>query len=40
MEAMESSGASYAWKRILYGREVIKKGVRWSIGDGCSVKIW
>ena len=27
-------------KSILYGRGVIEKGVRWRIGDGCSVKIW
>lgn len=39
MEAMESSGGSYAWKSILYGRDVIKKGVRWRICDGCSFKI-
>ena len=40
MEAIESSGVSYAWKSILYGRDVIEKGARWRIGDGCSVKIW
>ena len=40
MESMESSGGSYVWKSILYGRDVIEKGVRWRIGDGCMVKIW
>ena len=40
MDAMESSGRSYAWKSILYGRDVIEKDVRWRIGDGCSIKIW
>ena len=37
---MESSGGSYAWKSILYGKDVIEKVVRWRIGDGCLVKIW
>ena len=39
MEAMESQRGSYASKSILYGRDVIEKGARWRIGDGCSVKI-
>ena len=40
MESMESSGGSYVWKSIHYGTDVIEKGVRWRIGDGCVVKIW
>ena len=40
MEAIESSGVSYAWKSILYSRDVIEKGARWRIEDGCSVKLW
>ena len=40
MEAKTSSNASYAWKSILKGREVIKKGAAWRIGNGNSVWIW
>ena len=34
MEAANPSLASYAWRSILKGREVIKRGAVWRIGDG------
>lgn len=40
MEAEESSRGSYAWKSILQGRDVIKRGACWRIGDGKKVKVW
>ena len=40
MEVTNLSSASYAWKSILRGREVIKRGVIWWIGDGRSSAIW
>ena len=40
MEAKNLGNASYAWKSILKGREVIKKGVTWRIGRGDSVHVW
>lgn len=40
MEASNSTARSYAWKSILKGRDVIKRGARWRIGSGESVKIW
>ena len=40
MEAREPSNASYAWKSILRGRDVIKRGAAWRIGNGNSVHIW
>ena len=40
MEASESSRGSYAWKSILQGRDVIKWGACWRIGDGQKVKVW
>ena len=40
MEAAESSSGSYAWKSILHGRDVIKRGVCWRIGNGQKVQIW
>ncbi|KAL0008987.1 hypothetical protein SO802_010489 [Lithocarpus litseifolius] len=40
MEAIESSRGSYAWKSILHGRDVIKRGACWRIGNGKKVQIW
>ena len=34
MEAANPSSASYAWLSILRGKEVIKRGAVWRIGDG------
>jgi len=34
MEATCPSSASYAWKRIIKGKDVIKRGAIWRIGDG------
>lgn len=33
LDAKEGNG-SFAWKSILKGREVIKKGVQWRVGNG------
>lgn len=40
MEAANPNSASYAWRSILRGREVIKQGAIWRIGDGKTVEIW
>ena len=40
MEATCPSLASYAWKSIIKGRDVIKHGAIWRIGDGKSIHIW
>ena len=40
MEALESSCGSYAWKSILHGRDVIKHGACWKIGNRRDVQIW
>ncbi|XP_065628492.1 uncharacterized protein LOC136067104 [Quercus suber] len=40
LKAKDSSSASYAWKSILKGRDVILKGALWRIGDGKRVRIW
>ena len=40
METKESASASYAWKSILKGREVIKMGSRFRVGNGKNIKIW
>ena len=40
MEAKNSRSSSYAWMSILHGRDVLKRGCRWRIGDSKSVGIW
>ena len=40
MEARSPSNASYAWKSIIKGREVIKRGAVWRIGTGTSIRVW
>lgn len=40
MEATNLANALYAWKSLMQGREVIKRGGAWRIGLGNSVHIW
>lgn len=40
LEAKDSSSASYAWRSIPKGRDVIFKGALWRVGDGKHIKIW
>ncbi|XP_075658761.1 uncharacterized protein LOC142628577 [Castanea sativa] len=40
MEATQSSRGSYAWQRILKGRDVLKRGARWRIGCRENVSVW
>ena len=34
LDAKDSTSASYAWKNILKGRDLILKGALWRVGDG------
>lgn len=40
MESATPSFESFAWKSIIKGRGVIKRGEIWTIGDGRTAKIW
>ncbi|KAL8474899.1 hypothetical protein ACS0TY_031351 [Phlomoides rotata] len=31
---------SFSWRSILEGREVLKLGLVWMVGNGCSINIW
>jgi len=31
---------SWVWKSILRIRSFIKQGIRWTVGNGCSIKFW
>ena len=40
MEAKESHGSSYAWRSILIGRKVIRRGAKWRVRNGELIKHW
>ncbi|KAH9781766.1 putative reverse transcriptase/RNA-dependent DNA polymerase [Citrus sinensis] len=38
--AKAGANASYIWRSIMWGRQVIKKGMRWRIGNGKKIAIF
>ncbi|XP_062021227.1 uncharacterized mitochondrial protein AtMg00310-like [Rosa rugosa] len=40
MEVEIKGGESYTWRSILLGREVLKKGLRFQVGDGVNILVW
>ena len=38
--ASANSKASYVWKSILWGRNLVAKGIRWRVGDGRSMSVY
>ncbi|KAL5576098.1 hypothetical protein UlMin_017797 [Ulmus minor] len=38
--ATANSNASYVWKSILWGRNLVVRGVRWRVGDGRSISVY
>ncbi|KAL0822904.1 hypothetical protein Bca101_046581 [Brassica carinata] len=40
MECSDPNSASHGWRGILAGREIIKKGLGWVVGNGKSIRMW
>ena len=40
MEASDSIKRSYAWRSILHGREILRKGAQWRVGNEEDISIW
>ena len=40
LDAKDNPGGSFAWRSILRGRDVLKKGVCWRVGTGENIKLW
>lgn len=40
MDCSVPASASHGWKSILAGREVLRKGLGWAVGDGESIRVW
>ncbi|KAL5573013.1 hypothetical protein UlMin_022610 [Ulmus minor] len=38
--ASANSKASYVWKSILWGRNLVAKGIRWRVGNGRSISVY
>ncbi|KAL5581449.1 hypothetical protein UlMin_013891 [Ulmus minor] len=39
-EAIASSSASFTWKSILWGRNLLAQAMRWRVGDGSRISIY
>lgn len=40
LDCTAPNSASHGWRGILAGREILKKGLGWVIGDGRSTRVW
>lgn len=40
LDTVPPRSASHGWRGILAGREVLRKGLGWVVGDGQSINVW
>ena len=39
-QASLGANSSYAWQCIMAGQNIVKKGMRWQVSNGQSIRIW
>lgn len=40
MRAKTGNKASYLWRSLMWGRELLEKGKSWTVGNGMSIDVW
>lgn len=40
LEAVSNPGASFTWRSILGGIQLLKRGLEWQISSGTQVRVW
>lgn len=40
VEASMGNNPSFAWTSIMAAQGVVRKGLRWQVGNGRSIRIW
>lgn len=40
MEAKCNNNSSWLWKNIIKGRDLLKQGIRWEVGNGEKINFW
>ena len=40
VNAMVGKKASFAWRSIMAAQHLVKRGLRWQVGDGWSIRVW
>ena len=39
-DAEIGKNASFSWRNIMAAQHLVKRGLRWQVGDGCSIRVW
>lgn len=40
MEVKCNKNSSWLWKSLIKGRDLLKQGIRWEVGNGKKIKFW
>ena len=40
VDAKVGKKTSFAWRSIMAAQHLVKCGLRWQVGDGCSIRVW
>lgn len=40
LDCSAPNSASHGWRGILAGRDILKKGLGWVVGNGCTIRVW